>query len=73
MISEGRNRQIHRMAWAVGRRVHRLVRVAIGSLALGDLPPGECRILDKADCERLVSTHSPADRELCWPAKPGEC
>jgi pseudouridine synthase len=54
VLTEGRNRQIRRMWRALGHRVRRLVRVAIGGLPLGDLPVGACRILDSTDCERLV-------------------
>ena len=55
-LTEGRNRQVRRMFAAQGHRVRRLVRVAIGGYALGDLPPGECRPLDAADRERLLQT-----------------
>jgi 23S rRNA pseudouridine2605 synthase len=54
ILTEGRNRQIRRMAVAVGHRVKRLVRVAIGRYVLGDLPPGASRPLDAADRERLL-------------------
>jgi 23S rRNA pseudouridine2605 synthase len=53
VLTEGRNRQLRRMAAAIGRRVRRLVRVAVGGLELGDLPPGGCRVLDEADLRRL--------------------
>jgi 23S rRNA pseudouridine2605 synthase len=48
-LTEGRNRQIRRMWRAVGTRVRRLVRTAIGKFPLGDLPPGAHRILSLAD------------------------
>jgi 23S rRNA pseudouridine2605 synthase len=54
VLTEGRNRQIRRMAAAIGQRVRRLVRVAIGSYQLGDLAPGAYRPLDAADRERLL-------------------
>jgi 23S rRNA pseudouridine2605 synthase len=57
VLTEGRNRQVRRMFAAVGHRVRRLVRMAIGDFALGDLPPGACRPLDKADRQRLL--HAP--------------
>ena len=41
-IIEGRNRQLRRMAAAVGHPVLRLVRAAIGDWQLGDLAPGAC-------------------------------
>ncbi len=44
-LFEGRNRQIRRMCEAVGLRVRRLCRVAIGKLTLGDLPSGKWREL----------------------------
>ena len=37
VLTEGRNRQVRRMMAACGHRVRRLVRVAIGKYALGDL------------------------------------
>ncbi len=39
-ICEGRNRQLRRMAAAVGHPVLRLVRTAVGDWRLGDLAPG---------------------------------
>jgi len=45
VLDEGRNRQIRRLAKAAGHPVLRLVRVAIGGLALGDLPKGAWRRL----------------------------
>jgi 23S rRNA pseudouridine2605 synthase len=54
ILTEGRNRQVRRMAKAVGRKVRRLVRVAVGGLELGDLPPGSCRMLDEAERARLL-------------------
>jgi len=55
VLTEGRNRQIRRMATAVGHRVRRLVRVAIGAYTLGDLPLGQYRTLDAEDRKRLLS------------------
>ncbi len=43
-ISEGRNRQVRRMTAAVGLPTLRLVRVAIGGIALDRLQPGEWRL-----------------------------
>jgi 23S rRNA pseudouridine2605 synthase len=59
ILTEGRNRQVRRMATAVGCRVHRLIRVAIGSYLLGDLPPGAHRILDADDLLNLVKHPDP--------------
>ena len=44
-IHEGRNRQIRRMCEAVDLKVLRLTRIAIGRIALGDLPQGRYRHL----------------------------
>jgi 23S rRNA pseudouridine2605 synthase len=54
VLTEGRNRQIRRMAAAVGHKVRRLVRVAIGGYALGDLTAGAHRVLDEEAIARLV-------------------
>lgn len=45
VLEEGRNRQIRRMLAALDLDVLRLIRVAIGELALGDLPKGRWRKL----------------------------
>jgi 23S rRNA pseudouridine2605 synthase len=45
VLDEGRNRQIRRLLAAFDIDVLRLVRIAIGSLLLGDLPKGKWRIL----------------------------
>src|SRR5437660_893400 len=50
---EGLNRQVRRMAAAVGCKVRKLVRTAIGGYELGDLAPGACRMLDEADLLKL--------------------
>jgi 23S rRNA pseudouridine2457 synthase len=42
-LKEGKNRQVRRMTAAVGHPTLRLVRVALGPLALGDLCPGQWR------------------------------
>lgn len=54
VLTEGRNRQIRRMVRAVGHRVRRLVRVAIGGFCLGDLPAGGSRLLNDAEQKLLV-------------------
>jgi 23S rRNA pseudouridine2605 synthase len=52
-IREGRNRQVRRMAEAVGNRAEALRRIAFGSLRLGRLPEGEARRLSAREVERL--------------------
>ncbi|HHB91505.1 MAG TPA: rRNA pseudouridine synthase [Anaerolineae bacterium] len=52
-LREGRKRQVRRMTAAVGHPTLRLVRVAIGPLQLGDLPPGAWRELTEAERKAL--------------------
>jgi 23S rRNA pseudouridine2605 synthase len=52
-IHEGRNRQVRRMAEAVGNEVVSLQRISMGSLKLGRLGTGKCRLLDEREVERL--------------------
>ena len=53
ILDEGRNRQIRRMLEACDVSVLRLVRVAIGRLALGDLPKGNWRLLSEPEIASL--------------------
>jgi 23S rRNA pseudouridine2605 synthase len=52
-IREGRNRQVRRMAEAVGNEIVDLTRTAFGPLRLGDLREGTSRRLTKAELRRL--------------------
>lgn len=52
-IHEGRNRQVRRMAEAVGNEVVALQRISMGSLKLGRLGIGKARLLDEREVERL--------------------
>jgi 23S rRNA pseudouridine2605 synthase len=63
-IAEGRNRQVRRMLEAVGSRVDRLVRTAIGPLMLGRLKPGQIRRLGPAEVSALYAAgHGAGDRQ----------
>jgi 23S rRNA pseudouridine2605 synthase len=53
VLTEGRNRQVRRMCEAVGHDVLELVRVRIGAFALGELPSGQWRRLEKEEVEAL--------------------
>jgi 23S rRNA pseudouridine2457 synthase len=56
-LIEGKNRQVRRMTAAAGHPTLRLLRVRIGNFWLGDLPPGQWRMLTAAE-GRLVSGDS---------------
>jgi 23S rRNA pseudouridine2605 synthase len=56
-ISEGRNRQVRRMIEAVGSKVLKLVRTAIGPIRIGDLKIGTWRPLTDEEV-RLLSGRS---------------
>ena len=55
VLDEGKNRQIRRMFEALGVKVLRLIRVAIGSLQLGGLSKGKCRELTREERHMLAS------------------
>lgn len=53
VLDEGRNRHIRRLLDAHGIDVLRLIRVAMGSLVLGELPKGQWRRLSAEEVLRL--------------------
>jgi 23S rRNA pseudouridine2605 synthase len=53
VLDEGRNRQIRRLLSALDIGVLRLLRVAIGTLRLGELPKGQWRELTAAEVAAL--------------------
>ena len=53
-IREGRNRQVRRMAEAIGHPVVRLERVAIGEMTANDLAPGQFRALSAEEVAGLL-------------------
>ena len=55
-LYEGRNRQIRKMCDAVGIKIRRLKRVAIGDIILGDLEKGKYRYLSDTEIEYLRNT-----------------
>jgi 23S rRNA pseudouridine2605 synthase len=52
-ITEGRNRQVRRMVEALGSRVLKLVRIAIGPIRIGSLQIGKHRPLTAAEVQVL--------------------
>ncbi len=61
-LTEGRNRQVRRMVEAVGSRVLKLVRTAIGGLRISDLPVGKWRELTPNDVSSLAPGRSHSRR-----------
>ena len=53
-LVEGKNRQVRRMTAAIGHPTLRLVRVRIGQFWLGDLPPGQWRVLNQEDINLIT-------------------
>jgi len=62
VLDEGKNRHIRRMLEALKIEVLRLVRVAIGPLALGDLPKGATRALEPNEKQALDDAMKAANR-----------
>ncbi len=68
-ITEGRNRQVRRMIEAVGSKVLKLVRTAIGGVRIGDLKIGAWRPLTAGEIASLTASPtatetSPRSRRL---------
>lgn len=53
ILDEGRNRQIRRLLGTFDLEVLRLIRIAIGTLTLGDLPKGQWRELTEEEVVAL--------------------
>lgn len=53
VLEEGRNRHIRRLLEAFGIGTLRLMRVAVGGLALGSLAKGQWRMLEAEDLQRI--------------------
>ena len=55
-LVEGKNHQVRRMTAAIGHPTLRLIRVKIGALELPELPPGEWKVLDLEERERIFKS-----------------
>lgn len=55
VLHEGINRQIRRCFHALGHRVRRLQRVAVGPVMLGKLQPGQLRELSRVEVVQLLA------------------
>jgi 23S rRNA pseudouridine2605 synthase len=53
VLSEGRNREIRRILAQVGHKVLELLRIGVGPVRLGKLPPGGYRRLTHSEVEAL--------------------
>ena len=53
-LSEGKNREVRRLFEAQGMNVERLERIRIGSIRLGELPPGKWRTLTESEINSLL-------------------
>ncbi len=67
-VHEGRNHLVRRLCEAVGHRVEKLQRVALGPLELGKLPLGACRALLPRELIALRRVASAARRGSTPPA-----
>ena len=54
-LREGMNRQVRRMTAAVGHPTVRLIRIAMGPVALGDLQPGQWRELTSGEIKQIYA------------------
>lgn len=63
-LHEGKNRQVHRMAEAIGQRVMRLSRETFADLSAEDLRPGELRPLTAKEIAKLERDYKhPSQRQ----------
>lgn len=62
ILNEGRNRHIRRLLAGLGVAVERLIRVAIGDLALGELGKGQWRRLSAPEVAALRTGQEAAGR-----------
>ena len=71
-MTEGKKRQICRVAALLGHPVKRLIRTHLGMFALGDLAPGQWRELTPPEVVAL-STPSPEIKTIRAQIAPPRC
>lgn len=69
IMTEGKKRQIRRVASLLGYPVRHLTRTHIGQLALGDLRPGQWRELNEQDLKALRTPNPAISRQRAARAK----
>ena len=69
-MREGRKREVRRMLSAVGLPVVRLVRVRIGAVSLGAMPPGSVRELEADEVVALTREVAKAERRAAGTPPP---
>ena len=62
-LKEGRNRQIRRMLASLGHKVRELRRIRFGPLELGNLKPGESRLLTPPEVRALRAAAGAAESD----------
>ncbi len=58
-ISQGRHHQVRRLCRRARLKLRHLTRVSVGSIALGELPPGGVRVLTRAERAELYESCLP--------------
>ena len=69
IITEGRNRQVRRMIDAVGSKVLKLVRTAIGPIRIGELQIGKWRRLTEEEVRALTPATPAGSRRRSDPRR----
>lgn len=59
VLTQGKNREVRRMFETLGREVTGLLRVQIGPIRLGQLPPGKWRVLSPTEVKSLLKMATP--------------